>query len=184
VIVALAVGIVNLLGLREQQQATTQQEQAAAQQDQESRYSSVSQLSLDLDKTIADHPRFICYFQELADSCKVKPVLTAQETLQAGAIAIYMVDFYQYLYDQLEVLGYVPNDGLFVLRGTPLASMTNENWVTWGETIVGGFENSTLACKALGDSEPAYEWKFVNAVYVVGACRDLPDPGPSPYPYP
>jgi hypothetical protein len=89
--------------LKQQQAAAVQQQQAAAQQDQESRYSSVSQLSLDLDKTIADHPRLITCFQYT--DCNAQPALTAQEMKQARALANYIVDFYQYLYDQLENLG-------------------------------------------------------------------------------
>ena len=77
VVVALGAGIVSIWGLRQQQQA-------AASQDQDSRYSSVSQLSIDVDKTIAEHPRLISCFQDV--QCNAKPALTAQEVLQAEGL--------------------------------------------------------------------------------------------------
>ena len=67
-----------------------------------------------------------------------------------GETAIYIVDFYQYLYDQLESLNYIPKSGAFVFAHTPEASRTDENWVTWGETIYMGFQNSAMECKAPG----------------------------------
>lgn len=155
-----------------------QQREAAAQQDQASRYSSVSQLSLDLDKTVADHPRLIsCFYNQ---NCDAKPPLTMQEIQQARALAGYIVDFYQYLYAQLENLGYVPNSGLFTLRkdATPT---DNESWITWSETIVAGFADSSLVCTVLKEASDAYEQRFVHAVAVANVCPGLPDPGPSPY---
>jgi len=159
------------------------QQDAVANQDQESRYSSVSQLSLDVDQMIAENPRLISCFRDV--ECNAKPALTRQEQDKAELIAVYIVDFYQYLYTQLESLNYIPRSGLFVFAHTPEASSTDENWVTWGETIYMGFQNSALACKALKDGEDAYEWKFVHAVYVApdNICPDLPNPGPSPHPY-
>jgi hypothetical protein len=153
-----------------------QQREAAAQQDQASRYSSVSQLSLDLDKTIADHPRLIsCFYNQ---NCDAKPPLTTQEMQQARALASYIVDFYQYLYAQLDNLGYVPNSGLFTLRkdATPA---DNENWITWSETIVAGFADSSLVCTALKEAYDAYAQSFVHAVAVANVCPGLPDPGPA-----
>jgi hypothetical protein len=197
VIVALAVGILNGFGLRDQEQATAKQEQAtaqqikdqeqaikdqeqaSAQQDQESRYSSVSQLSLDLDKTIADHPRLITCFQYT--DCNAQPALTPDEIKQARALASYIVDFYQYLYDQLDSLGQVPDSGLFTLRHDAIPGVSKEAWVTWSETIFNGFKYSTMVCTALKEGAGAYEQRFVHAVAVTHACPKLPDPGPSPY---
>jgi hypothetical protein len=155
-----------------------QQQTAAAQQDQASRYSSISQLLLELDKTIADQPHLICYLRYCDTP---KPVLNTQDMQHAKQLAIYMVDFYQYLYAQLENLHYVPNSGLFILRKDVAPGEGDENWITWSETIVDGFKYSTMVCQALTDGLPAFEWKFVHAVAVTHECRELKDPGPSPY---
>jgi Flp pilus assembly protein TadB len=75
VIAAFIFGYTNL---REQQATLSQgyenlkqQQQAAAQQDQESRYSSISQIELDVDTGIADHPRLISCFADV--TCNAKP---------------------------------------------------------------------------------------------------------------
>jgi len=82
-----------------------------------------------------------------------------------------MVDFYQYLYAQLEYLGAAPESGEFVLRTdrTP----ADENWITWGETIVSGFKSSTMACDHLIKNADAYEKKFVRAVDKRNVCPGL-----------
>jgi hypothetical protein len=129
---------------------------------------------------IAENPPLISCFRDV----KCDPALTKQQQQQAEQTTIYIVDFYQYLYDQLESLNYIPKSGVFVFAHTPEASRTDENWVTWGETIYIGFQNSAMECKALAEGEDAYEWKFTHAVYVSGVCPSLPDPGSSPYPYP
>lgn len=169
VVVALGAGIVSIWGLRQQQQA-------AASQDQDSRYSSVSQLSIDVDKTIAEHPRLISCFQDV--QCNAKPALTAQEVLQAERLAIYVVDFYQYLFDQLENLGQLPPSGEFIMRDAASEedNRNYESWITWSETIVGGFANSSMECDALTTSADAYEQLFVHDVAITHACPALPDP--------
>jgi hypothetical protein len=172
VIVATVAIILSYAGLK-------QQEGAAATQDQESRYSSISQLSLDLDKTIADHPRLISCFQDV--DCKAKPALTAQEKQQAEALAIYIVDFYQYLYAQLRSLGAVPRSGLFLLREDAIPGKSDENWINWSETIVSGFKYSSMVCQALINGAAAYEQGFVHAVAITQVCPKLSDPGPSAY---
>jgi hypothetical protein len=150
-----------------QRQALGQQTNAATMQDQEARYSSVSELSLDVDKAIADHPRLVPCFE--AGRCQA--TLTSDELHQAEALAVYIVDFYQYLYAQLENLGYVPSSGLFSLRKDNASS--DESWITWSETIVGGFRDSQLVCDALKNAVPAYEDRFVHAVAVTGVCPGL-----------
>jgi hypothetical protein len=179
--------------LREQQAALTQgyenlkqQQQAAGQQDQESRYSSISEIELDVDTAIADHPRLISCFTDV--TCNAKPPLTSEELQQAAALAVYIVDFYQYLYDQLENLNAVPNNGRFTLleKNIPgvnrvVPGYSNENWITWSETIFDGFEYSTLVCDALQGDANAYEQEFVHAVAVTHVCPNLKDPGPSPW---
>lgn len=107
---------------------------------------------------------------------------------QANALAVYVVDFYQYLYDQLENLGYISNNGLFTLRekGIPGANIaipgvSDENWVTWSETIFGGFKYSRLICDALQGDASAYEQQFVHAVAATHVYPNLKDPGQSPY---
>jgi hypothetical protein len=155
-----------------------QQQAAATQQDQASRYSSVSQLSLELDTTLADHPDLICYLRYCDTP---KPALNKQKIQEAVQLATYMVDYYQYLYAQLENLGDAPDSGLFTLRGDVTPGEGDENWITWSETIVDGFKYSDMVCQALIDGLPAYEWKFVHAVATTHVCRDLKDPGQSPY---
>ena len=126
VVAAFIFGYTNL---REQQAALSQgyenlkqQQQAVGKQDQESRYSSISQVELDVDVAIADHPRLISCFEDV--TCNAKPALTSEEMQQASALAVYIVDFYQYLYDQLENLGDVPDNGRFtVSRRTSLVSI-------------------------------------------------------------
>jgi hypothetical protein len=106
---------------------------------------------------------------------------------QATVLASYVVDFYQYLYDQLYDLGDVPRQGdkkgLFVYRKDAISGISDENWVTWSETIVGGFQYSRLVCDALEGEENAYEQEFVHAVAVTHVCPGLKDPGPSPWWY-
>jgi hypothetical protein len=169
VIVALGAGIVSIWGLRQQQQA-------AASQDQDSRYSSISQLEIDVDKTIADHPRLISCFLDV--QCNAEPALTTQEMLQATILAAYVVDFYQYLFDQLENLGYLPPSGEFLLRknATEADIRKYEPWITWSETIVGGFESSSLECDVLTNNANAYEQLFVHDVAMTDACPKLSDP--------
>jgi len=155
-----------------------QQQKSAVSQDQDSRYSSISQLNLDVDQTIADHPRLIPCF--LYGGCKkAKPALTAQEWNQAWALSGYIVDFYQYLFDQLENLGYLPPSGEFIMQedATPADEANYENWITWSETIVGGFESSPLECTWLTENHNGYEQLFVHDVAITGACGStLPDP--------
>ncbi len=146
VLAAVAAVVASVFTVRQGYENLNQQQQAAASQDQESRYSSVYQLYVDLDKTIAGYPRLISCFQYVR--CNAKPALTAQEEQQAIALAGYVVDVYQYLYDQLQNLGYVPNSGLFTLRKDATAG-DNENWITWSETIVDGFKDSALVCNSL-----------------------------------
>jgi hypothetical protein len=176
VLAAVATVIASVFALRQGYENLHEQQQAVASQDQESRYSSVYQLYLDLDKTIADHPRLNSCFQNVR--CNAKPALTPQEMQQAIALASYVVDFYQYLYDQLQNLGYVPDSGLFTLRKGASPGVDNENWITWSETIVDGFKESTLVCNSLKQWAPAYEQLFVHAVAVTHVCRGLTDPGP------
>ena len=166
------------VALRQGYENLQQQQAAAAQQDQASRYSSISQLSLELDKAIADQPDLICYLRYCDTP---KPVLNTKETQHAKQLAGYIVDFYQYLYDQLYNLKDVPDSGLFTLRKDVAPGEGDENWITWSETIVDGFKYSTMVCQALIDGLPAFEWKFVHAVAVTHECRELKDPGPSPY---
>ena len=156
-----------------------QQQQTAAQQDQASRYSSISQVELDVDAAIADHPRLISCFED--GQCNAIPPLSSQEMQQAAALATYIVDFYQYLYTQLENLGYAPGSGLFTLRSNVRPGDGNESWITWSETIVNGFKYSSLLCASLKQDASAYEWKFVHAVAVTHVCPNLVDPGPSRY---
>jgi hypothetical protein len=162
-----------------------EQQQAAATQDQESRYSSISQVELDVDTAIADNPRLISCFHEV--TCDAKPPLTPEEAQKASALATYIVDFYQYLYTQLENLKDVPDNGRFTLRennipgaNTVIPGVSDENWVTWSETIFGGFESSQLLCNALQGSSSAYEQEFVHAVAITEVCPKLPDPGSAP----
>ena len=169
VIVALGANFLTLWSLKDQ-------EHSAASQNQDSRYSSISQLNIDVDKTIADHPRLISCF--LRKQCDAKPALTTQEMDQARALAAYIVDYYQYLYDQLEGLDYVPASGEFIMResASPAENINDENWITWSETIVEGFQNSNLECAWLVKYYDGYEQQFVHAVAVSGACPGLPDP--------
>ena len=96
---------------------------------------------------------------------------------QAWALAAYIVDFYQYLYDQLESLGYAPASGEFIMResATPAENANDENWITWSETIIEGFQDSTLECAWLTRYYDGYEQEFVHAVAVcqrtLGAAR-------------
>ena len=165
--------------------AITDQRESAARQDQAARYSSISQLSLELEKAIAEHPRLIsCLW---FNNCR-QPKLTAKQIRQAKVFSAYIVDFYQYLYTQLENFGAAPDSGEFILRedATPA---DDENWITWGETIVSGFGGSTMVCDHLENNADAYEQRFVHAVAVAkirdaktGAktdvCPNLIDPGP------
>lgn len=190
VVAAFVFGYTNL---REQQVALSQgyenlkqQQQAAEKQDQESRYSSISQVELDVDMAIADHPSLISCFADV--TCNAKPALTSEEMQQASALAVYIVDFYQYLYDQLENLGDVPDNGLFTVLEKNIAgvnkaipAVSDENWITWSETIVGGFKYSRLVCDALQGDASAYEQEFVHAVAVTHVCTNLRDPGQSPW---
>ena len=71
-----------------------------------------------------------------------------------GETAIYIVDFYQYLYDQLESLNYIPKSGAFVFAHTPEASRTNAAYrklilFAWGVAAsVGWLAGMILACDA------------------------------------
>jgi hypothetical protein len=148
-----------------------QQENSAASQDQESRYSSLYQLYLDVDKEIAGYPRLVPCFRNT--NCPT--ALTAADRDQAYALAVYVVDLYQYLYNQLRNLGYGGSSGLFVLREDATLN-DNESWITWSQTIFYGFKYSKEECQALIDSRAAYGQDFVQAVAVTGVCPSLPDP--------
>lgn len=177
--------------LREQQATLSQgyenlkqQQQAAAQQDQASRYSSITQVELDVDAAIADHPRLISCFANV--TCNA--TLTPGEMQQAAALAIYVVDFYQYLYDQLENLGHISNNGLFTLRennipgvNKVIPGVSDESWITWSETIYDGFKYSRLECDSLQGGASAYEQQFVHAVAITHVCPNLTDPRQSPW---
>jgi hypothetical protein len=141
----------------------------AALQDQGARYSSISQMSLEVDKVIASNPKLVPCFRD--GDCP--PDLSPVERRQAQELAGYIVDFYQYLDEQLISLGYGPQDGRFVLRGDPGADSSDENWITWGETIVMGFRNSRMVCDSLIAGRDAYSVRFVNAVASRGVCDGL-----------
>ena len=148
-----------------------QQENSATSQDQESRYSSLYQLYLDVDKEIAGYKRLVPCFRNT--NCPT--TLTAEERDQAYALAVYVVDLYQYLYTQLRNLGYGGRSGVFVLR-EGATSNDDESWITWSQTIFYGFKYSQEECQALIDSRAAYGQDFVHAVAVTGVCPSLPDP--------
>jgi hypothetical protein len=112
--------------------------------------------------------------------CNAKPKLTTRETNQARALAIYVVDYYSYLYDQFLLLDLpnVPRSGKFILRKNEKPK-DNENWVTWSETIVAGFRNSAMVCHALEKWAGEYEDAFVHAVAITDVCPGLKDPAKS-----
>ena len=169
--------------LQKQEESLKQQQKAAAKQDQESRYSSISQASLEVEKEIASNPRLLSCFRDKECKAKAKPALNAQELEQAAALASYVVDFYQYAYTELVRLGQAPDSGLFTRRDKKWdPKKVDEGWVSWSETIIDGFRYSRLLCQVLKKDTAAYDWAFVHAVAVTNECqRPKLDPGPSPY---
>jgi hypothetical protein len=141
----------------------------AALQDQAARYSSISQLSLEVHKLTADNPKLVPCFRDR--DCP--PDLSPVERRQAQELAVYIVGFYQYLHEQLINLGYGPQDGKFVLRRDPGAASSNESWITWSETIVMGLQDSRVVCDALIVGRDGYTVRFVNAVASRGVCDGL-----------
>jgi hypothetical protein len=156
-----------------------QQQDSAARQDEASRYSSMTERNLDLQKTIADNPILLCSFW--AKVCDAnprlkQPKLKPQDELLARVFASYKLDTYGYLYSELESLGAAPDSGEFILRknATQADKQKYEAWITWSETFVDAFQNSPVMCQALKDSFDAYEERFVYAI-AANTCPGLED---------
>ena len=162
--------------LRLQREAQASQQQAALLQDEESRYSSVYGKYLDMEKTISDHPDLVSCFYNTHCDRRLNP----QEDAQASILAVYIADFYQYLYSELRTINNVENrdvppNGEFVLRKDNTAA--DESWITWSETIVDAFKGSTMVCDTLKASADAYSTDFRHALAQKNACPGLEDPG-------
>ncbi|MFE0273814.1 hypothetical protein ACFWZY_17100 [Streptomyces sp. NPDC058992] len=166
------VGLVTLVFLIQQTEATRQQAEEAASQVTASRLDGIYEQLLTWDQfwSSTENKRLNLLARQADDYDEIKD---PEEREQLYSTNVWFLDYFDYVYTTLPGLlrGCVPEDGHLVLRGSPEESQVCDEWVAWSQTIYNAFIYDKPLCQTLNDAPEIYERKFVGAIRDSRACR-------------
>jgi hypothetical protein len=160
------VAILALIATAIQAKATTDQAGQTTEQLAATRYQSVYERILDLEKLPIEKSELAPYL--IGGS---RPPDSAGHGDARRAAVLYALDTYQYVWAQLSpAMPQGQRGGSLVLRDSSIEKPENvsdgdwEAWQTWSETIAGGFRGAPGMCKELVESSAAFAQDFLAAI--------------------
>jgi hypothetical protein len=103
-----------------------------------------------------------------------KPKADAERIAKADMLAIYIIDFYDYIFGK-----YPPSQYPEIGKPTPEGS-DSYGFKAWSNALIGIFADDSLVCRTLKDNQDNYGSPFISRLYKAEVCPGLRAPTDSP----